>query len=92
MGSLTLVVLLSLFLCRRQLNFQDHERQAQQAAFLSERERLEAEVERRTLRLAELARHLMSVREDERARLARELHDELGSLMTPAGPTSHAPA
>ena len=81
-GSLTLVALLSLFLFRRQLQLQNRERQARQAALLGERERLEEEVQRRTLRLAELARHLQSVREDERARLARELHDELGSLMT----------
>lgn len=81
-GSLTLVALLSLFLFRRQLQSQDRERQARQAELLVEREQLEVEVQRRTLRLAELARHLQSVREDERAHLARELHDELGSLLT----------
>ena len=49
-----------------------------------ERDRLETEVERRTLDLTELARHLQTVREDERSRLARELHDELGGLLTAA--------
>ena len=39
---------------------------------------------RRTDELTELARHMQSAREDERARLARELHDELGALLTSA--------
>lgn len=50
----------------------------------SERDRLDREVARRTAELTELARHLQTVREDERARLARELHDELGALLTAA--------
>lgn len=45
------------------------------------RERLAAE---RTRDLTELARHLQTVREDERQRLARDLHDELGSLLAAA--------
>lgn len=49
-----------------------------------ERDRLDAEVARRTADLTELARHLQTVREDERAHLARELHDELGALLTAA--------
>ena len=38
----------------------------------------------RTANLAELATHLQNVREDERGHLARELHDELGALLTAA--------
>ncbi|MDZ4326625.1 MAG: sensor histidine kinase [Pseudomonas sp.] len=38
----------------------------------------------RTASLAELATHLQDVRETERGYLARELHDELGSLLTAA--------
>jgi signal transduction histidine kinase len=34
--------------------------------------------------LTELAQHLQTAREDERSRLARELHDELGALLTAA--------
>jgi signal transduction histidine kinase len=49
-----------------------------------ERDRLDVEVARRTAELTELARHLQTVREDERAHLARELHDELGALLTAA--------
>lgn len=50
----------------------------------TERDRLEAEVRTRTRDLAELATHLQQVVERERERLARELHDELGALMTAA--------
>ncbi|MEK8046351.1 CHASE3 domain-containing protein [Ideonella margarita] len=50
----------------------------------AERDRLDREVHRRTEDLTELARHLTSVREDERSHLARELHDELGALLTAA--------
>lgn len=38
----------------------------------------------RTARLAQLATHLQQAREEERAWLARELHDELGALLTSA--------
>ena len=46
--------------------------------------RLQAEVAQRTAQLEELTHHLQTAREDERSRLARELHDELGSLLTAA--------
>jgi signal transduction histidine kinase len=46
--------------------------------------RLDAEVAARTAQLTELAQHLQRAREDERQRLARDLHDELGSLLTSA--------
>ncbi|MEO7953309.1 MAG: CHASE3 domain-containing protein [Polaromonas sp.] len=49
-----------------------------------ERDLLEKQVRERTASLAELATHLQNVREDERGHLARELHDELGSLLTAA--------
>lgn len=56
----------------------------QQAVLQRERNALEGEVRDRTATLAELATHLQDVRESERAHLARELHDELGSLLTAA--------
>jgi signal transduction histidine kinase len=50
----------------------------------ADRTRLEAEVALRTGQLRELALHLETAREDERSRLARDLHDELGALLTSA--------
>lgn len=50
----------------------------------AERTQLEKTVEQRTHSLRRLAAHLQLVREDERGRLARELHDELGALLTTA--------
>jgi signal transduction histidine kinase len=47
-------------------------------------ERLEVLVHARTLELSELASYLNQVREDEKLSLARQLHDELGSLLTAA--------
>ena len=49
---------------------------------LQEQQRLEDQVRMRTVELRDLAGHLVSAREDERGRLARELHDELGGLFT----------
>jgi signal transduction histidine kinase len=45
---------------------------------------LEREVAARTAELSELARHLQSSAEAERSTLAKELHDELGGLITAA--------
>jgi signal transduction histidine kinase len=45
-------------------------------------EELEAELRQRAEELRDLARHLMTVREVEKARVARELHDEMGSSLT----------
>ena len=42
---------------------------------------LEQRVAERTRQLRELANHLEAVRETERKRIAREIHDELGSLL-----------
>lgn len=44
-------------------------------------EELEARVAQRTAQLRDLANHLEAVRETERKRIAREIHDELGSLL-----------
>jgi len=50
----------------------------------SENEHLDALVQERTTELSELASYLTNAREAEKARLARELHDELGALLTAA--------
>ena len=51
---------------------------------LAARGSLEAEVTQRTAELTHLSRYLMVNREDERSRLARNLHDDLGALLTSA--------
>ncbi len=56
----------------------------EQDALKRERDQLDLQVRERTANLAELATHLQNVREDERGHLARELHDELGALLTAA--------
>jgi signal transduction histidine kinase len=56
----------------------------EQQALQHERDQLESQVRERTVSLMELATHLQNVREDERGHLARELHDELGALLTAA--------
>ncbi|MFT3964158.1 CHASE3 domain-containing protein [Propionivibrio sp.] len=50
----------------------------------SENQRLDALVQERTAELSDLASYLTNAREVEKARLARELHDELGALLTAA--------
>ena len=74
-GSLTLVSLISLFLFLWQIRRQDRERSEESG-------RLKLEVQIRTARLTELATYFQTVREDERANVARELHDELGAVLT----------
>ncbi len=43
---------------------------------------LEERVAARTVELSSLSRHLLSIREDEKRSIARELHDEFGSFLT----------
>jgi signal transduction histidine kinase len=47
-----------------------------------ERERAEKEIKSSRERLRNLSAHLESVREEERTRMAREIHDELGQALT----------
>jgi signal transduction histidine kinase len=56
----------------------------EQESLRQERDQLDVLVQQRTNSLAKLATHLQNVRENERAHLARELHDELGALFTAA--------
>jgi signal transduction histidine kinase len=48
-------------------------------------EQLESLVARRTEQLSVLSRHLIHVSEEEKSRLARELHDEMGANLTAIG-------
>ena len=81
MTAMSLIALLMYLRSTRALEVQ---RAREQAAVQAERDHLETEVARRTAELTVLSRHLLTAREDERARLARELHDELGALLTAA--------
>lgn len=80
----TAVGLLAFYRYLRQTQALQQATAREQQALESERERLEALVRARTASLSALANHLQQVREDERGHLARELHDELGALLTAA--------
>lgn len=84
LNTMAVLTLLSLWLFRRQTKAIDASNRQHAEALAAERDHLESEVARRTADLTELAHHLQTVREDERSRLARELHDELGALLTAA--------
>jgi two-component system sensor histidine kinase UhpB len=49
---------------------------------ITERKSAEEKLKRTSLVLRNLASHLQSVREDERSMIAREVHDELGQVLT----------
>ena len=83
-ATLMLLSVLGLMVYLRQARALDEARETRQRQLQGERERLEAEVAQRTCELRELARHLQTAREDERGHLARELHDEMGALLTSA--------
>ena len=74
-----MLLLILLFQAYRS-EFEDEQRMAKRLQ--DERDRLERAVRTRTRELSELATHLQEVAEQERARLARELHDELGAILT----------
>ena len=83
-AGLTLISLFALFFYLRQSFALKQEQSELQRMLQAERDRLEAEVKLRTAQLTELALHLQTAREDERSRLARNLHDDLGALLTSA--------
>ncbi len=59
-----------------------HARVASARALQNANDNLESTVALRTEQLSVLSRHLISVSEKEKARLARELHDEMGANLT----------
>jgi len=81
---MTTLTLLALFFFLRQTGAFERTQRHHMQAIQAERDRLQSEATARTSDLTELARHLQTAREEERGRLARELHDELGSLLTAA--------
>jgi signal transduction histidine kinase len=67
-------------LARREIMAREDNRQT----LVEERERLERDVSVRTAELSELSNYLQSVREEEKSRLARDIHDELGGILVGA--------
>jgi signal transduction histidine kinase len=57
-------------------------RAAAEQALQTANENLESTVEQRTEQLSVLSRHLISISEEEKVRLSRELHDEMGANLT----------
>ena len=83
-AALSAISLLALLLyLRKSAALVSHQLDLKQRA-QAENDRLEMEVAQRTAQLTELTSHLVTAREDERNRLARNLHDDLGSLLTSA--------
>ncbi len=83
-ATVTAIGLLAFYMYLRQVHALQVVSQREQALLEHERDRLEGLVRKRTATLSELASHLQQVREEERGHLARELHDELGALLTAA--------
>jgi len=83
-ATVTAIGLLAFYMYLRQAQALQAVSQREQELLERERDRLEGLVRDRTATLSELANHLQQVREEERGHLARELHDELGALLTAA--------
>ncbi len=81
---LSAISLLALFMYLRQPFALERRQQEQRRLVQAERDQLEVEVKHRMAQLTELTLHLQTAREDERHRLARNLHDDLGALLTSA--------
>jgi len=79
-----LLGLLAFHLYLRQTERLSAVEETQRKLLAHERIGLEEKVRERTARLTVLANHLQTAQEDEREHLARELHDELGALLTAA--------
>jgi signal transduction histidine kinase len=83
-AALAALSLVALILYLRQTLLRKQQQLELQRLVGLERDQLEDTVRSRTKQLTELARYLQTAREDERSRLARDLHDDLGALLTSA--------
>ncbi len=83
-GAFSVLSLLALVLYMRQTYAFESQQEQVRRLVQDKRDRLEVEVAQRTAQLTELTHHLQTAREDERSRLARNLHDDLGALLTSA--------
>jgi signal transduction histidine kinase len=84
LAALCAISLLALFLYLRQTLTLKQQQLDLKRTLQVDRDQLFAEASTRTVQLTELTQHLLTAREDERGRLARNLHDELGALLTSA--------
>src|SRR4030095_1398809 len=81
MTAFTVALLLVVWLlARRDVNQREERRRHMQ----EDQRRLEALVQERTADLSELSNYLQVVREDEKSKLARDIHDELGGVLVSA--------
>jgi len=81
MTAFTVALLLVVWLLARR---DAQQRDARRRSVVEDKRRLEVVVEERTAALSELSNHLQVVREDERSKLARDIHDELGGILVGA--------
>jgi signal transduction histidine kinase len=81
MTAFTILLLLAVWMLFRR---EQRHRDAELARRAEEQTRLAGVVEERTAELSELSNYLQTVREDEKARIARDLHDEMGGILVSA--------
>lgn len=81
MTAFTVTLLLVVWLLSRR---DARQREDRRILLATESTRLSTLVENRTTQLADLSNHLQTVQEDEKAKLARDIHDELGGILVGA--------
>ncbi|MDR3397245.1 MAG: histidine kinase [Pandoraea sp.] len=81
-GALSVLTILLFILLFRTLGKQMRQEQLARDQLREQQTHLDRLVRERTEQLDELATHLQNVSEDEKTRLSRELHDELGAILT----------
>jgi signal transduction histidine kinase len=81
MTAFTVALLLVVWLLARR---DAQQREERRRSMQEDQRRLEALVEERTADLSELSNYLQVVREDEKSKLARDIHDELGGVLVSA--------
>lgn len=84
MQAMTLVTVLLLLVVWALVRRDMRAREQRSVTLEQEQQRLETLVDERTAALTELSNYLQTVREEERAKLARDIHDELGGILVSA--------
>lgn len=81
-GALSVLTIVLFVLLFRSLGKQMRQEQLAREQLREQQAHLDRLVRERTEQLDELATHLQNVSEDEKTKLSRELHDELGAILT----------